>query len=128
MDDDFGLWEVIVSTFWFMLLIAWFWMLINVLADLFRDRELGGGVKALWAVFILLIPWLGVLAYLLVRGDAMNARQQERALEHPGTFRGHQDARAAAGISGELRELADLRDTGVLTPVEYEQAKAKVLA
>lgn len=128
MGDDFGLWDVIVSVFWFMLLVAWFWMIMGILADLFRDRELRGGAKALWALFIVVVPWLGALTYLLVRGNSMNEREQQRALEHQAAMRAQMQAPSGTGLSGELRELAELRDSGILTPSEYEQAKIKALA
>lgn len=127
MEDDFGLWDVIVSVFWFMLLVAWFWMIMNILGDLFRDRELSGGAKALWALFIVIVPWLGVLIYILVRGDSMNAREQQRAKDHEANLRSYLSSTAEPTISQQLRELTELRDLGVLTPAEYEQAKAKAL-
>lgn len=128
MEDDFGLWDVIVSMFWFMLLVAWFWMIMSILGDLFRDRDLPGGAKALWALFIVLVPWLGVLVYILVRGDSMNAREHQRALDHQANMQAFLQPTAAPSISDQLRELTELRDSGVLTPAEYEQAKAKALA
>lgn len=127
MDEDFGLWDVVVSMFWFMLLVAWFWMIMHVLADLFRDREMGGFAKALWALFIVIVPWLGVLIYILVRGDSMNAREQQRAREQQENMRAYLQGTAEPGLSQQLRELTELRDSGVLTPAEYEQAKAKAL-
>ncbi|MET1037071.1 MAG: SHOCT domain-containing protein [Aeromicrobium sp.] len=127
MDDDVGFWDIIISTFWFMLLVAWFWMVIHVLADMFRDRELSGWAKALWALFIVVIPWLGVLVYLLTRGASMNERERERVLERQAMMRGYAQPSGGANLSGELRALAELRDSGVLTLAEYEQAKAKAL-
>ncbi len=73
--DDFGLWDVIVSMFWFMLLFAWIWLLISILGDIFRDRTLGGGAKALWVLFLIFLPWLGALIYLIARGGSMHERQ-----------------------------------------------------
>lgn len=128
MDDDFGLWDLIVAMFWFMLLVAWFWLIISILADLFRDRDLKGGAKALWTLFIIVVPWLGALVYILVRGDSMHERERERALEQQAQMRTYLQAPSQTGVSQELRELAELRDRGVLTPTEYEQAKAKALA
>lgn len=128
MEDDFGLWDVIVSMFWFMLLVAWFWLIMSILSDLFRDRDLRGGAKALWALFIVVVPWLGVLIYILVRGDSMNAREHQRALERQESMRAFLQPTATPSISDQLRDLTELRDQGVLTPAEYEQAKAKALA
>lgn len=128
MDDDFGLWDVIVSMFWFMLLVAWFWLILSILADLFRDRDMSGWGKALWALFIIVVPWLGALIYLIARGGSMQERERQRALEHQASMRAYLQPQAEQGLSKELRELAELRDSGVLTPAEYEQAKAKALA
>ena len=74
MDNDFGLWEVIVSIFWFMLLFAWIWLLIMILSDLFRDRELGGGAKALWVIFIIFLWQI-----------ATNVVATRQALDYPST-------------------------------------------
>ena len=70
--------NVLVSIFWFMLLFAWIWLLITVFADIFRDHELSGWGKALWALFIIVIPWLGALVYLIARGRSMNERALSR--------------------------------------------------
>ena len=129
--DDFSLWDVLVSTFWFMLLFAWIMLLFRIIGDIFRDDELGGGMKALWTVFILFLPWLGVLVYLIARGGSMNERAIKDAQAADARMRAYvQDAAGTGGstVSSELRELAGLRDAGTITPQEYEQAKAKVLA
>ena len=128
MSDGFGLWDVIVSMFWFMLLMSWIWMIIAILGDIFRDRELNGGAKALWTLFIVLIPWLGALVYIFARGNSMNERSRQAVLENQAAVRAYvQDAAGTTSVAEELRELAGLRDSGVITPAEYEQAKAKVL-
>jgi len=129
MSDDFGLWDVIVSMLWFMLLIAWIWLFISILSDIFRDRSLSGGAKALWTLFLVVMPWIGALVYLIVRGSEMGERTVRDAQEREQQFRDYvQEAAGSKGVSGELRELAVLRDSGVLSPAEYEQAKQKVLA
>jgi hypothetical protein len=128
MSDDFGLWEVIVSTFWFMLLIAWIWLFISIIADIFRDRSLGGWSKALWVLFLVVLPWIGALVYLIVRGSSMSERSIQSAQERDQQLRAYvQDAAGSKSVSDELRELAALRDSGVLSPAEYEQAKQKAL-
>jgi putative oligomerization/nucleic acid binding protein/phospholipase D-like protein len=128
--DDFGLWDVIVSIFWFMLLIAWFMLLFRIVADIFGDRTLSGGGKAGWTILIVLLPWLGTLIYLIARGGSMHERALESAQAADAQMRAY--VRDAAGTSGtgvasELRHLTELRDAGTLTPEEYAQAKAKVL-
>jgi hypothetical protein len=129
MDSDFGLWELVVSMFWFMLLVAWIWLIIAIFSDIFRDRELSGGGKAMWALFLILIPWLGALTYLLVRGGSMNERNAKAAEEQSAAFRSYvQEAAGTPSPAEELRKLAELRDGGAITPTDYEAAKAKVLA
>jgi hypothetical protein len=129
MEDDFGLWEVFVSMFWFMLLFAWIMLLFHIIGDIFRDRELGGWSKALWCIFIIFLPWLGVLVYLIARGNSMTQRSVEAAKQNEESMRAYvRDAAGSAGPADELRKLAELRDSGAITPEDYEQAKAKVLA
>jgi hypothetical protein len=129
MSDDFGLWDVFLSMFWFMLLITWIWMIIAIFSDIFRDRELSGGAKAMWTVFLIFLPWIGALSYLIARGDSMNKRTAAAAEEQAASFRSYvKDAAGAPSAADELRKLAELRDSGAITPADYDQAKAKVLA
>jgi hypothetical protein len=126
MSDDFGLWDVMVSIFWFTILLAWISLLIHILADIFRDDSLSGGMKALWTIFIILVPWLGALVYIISNGDSMNRRNREAAMARMAVYDSQRPP--STQVSEELRGLAELRDSGVLSPAEYEQAKAKVLA
>ncbi len=129
MSDDFGLWDVFVSMFWFMLLVAWIALFFHIIGDIFRDRELSGGGKALWTLLLIFLPWLGALLYLIVRGASMNERSARAAEEREAGFRAYvQDAANTTSSADELRKLAELRDSGVITAADYEQAKAKVLA
>lgn len=129
MDDNFGFWDVIVSMFWFMLLFAWIWLFIVILRDLFADRELGGGAKALWVVVLVLFPWIGALVYLIARGSGMHERALKGASEQEAQFRAYvQEAAGSSGsVADELRKLAELRDAGTLSNEEYERAKSQVL-
>jgi hypothetical protein len=131
MEDGFGLWEVIVSMFWFMLLFAWIWLLIVILSDIFRDRELSGWSKALWVVFLVFLPWLGALVYLIARGSSMNERARKTAEANEASFRAYVQDAAGSGSSStadELRKLAELRDSGTITAEDYDRAKAKILS
>jgi hypothetical protein len=116
--------------FWFMLLVAWISLFFRIIGDIFRDRELSGGAKALWTVLLIFLPWLGALLYLIVRGNSMNERSIRAAQDSEASFRAYvQDAAGGATSSAdELRKLAELRDSGVITAADYELAKAKVLA
>jgi hypothetical protein len=123
------LWEALVSIFWFMLLVAWFWLLISILTDVFRDRSLSGLAKGLWCLFVILLPWLGVLVYLIARGPSMHERAIEHARQNERDFRQYvQDAARPTGVADELAKLADLRERGAITDADYETAKAKLLA
>jgi hypothetical protein len=129
MDEDFGLWDVFLSMFWFMLLFAWIALLIHIFSDLFRDRSLGGGAKALWTLLLVFLPWLGVLIYLIARGNSMNERTREAAQAQEESMRAYvRDAAGTPSAADELKKLGDLRASGVITPEDYEAAKAKVLA
>ena len=129
MEDGFGLWDVIISTFWFMLLISWIWLIIAIFGDIFRDRELGGGKKAMWTIFLIFLPWIGAVVYLIARGSSMNERTREVAQANEARMRAYvQDAAGSTSVADQLRELAELRDNSVITPEEYEQGKRKILS
>jgi len=114
--------------FWF-LWIAWIVLLFRVIADIFRSRDMGGVAKALWSIFVILVPWLGVLVYLIARGHSMAGRDLERAQAQDDAFRTY--VQNAAGSSGgtadELAKLADLKAQGVITEAEFAQQKSKLL-
>ena len=126
MEDDFGLWELFASMFWFMLLVFWIWLLMAMIGDILRDSTLRGAAKAAWVLLIVFVPWLGAIVYLFVRGDAMNERAQRALREVSGRPSGHEPT--SSNVSDALRELSELRDRGAITPEEYDRAKAKVLA
>jgi hypothetical protein len=125
-----NLWDVMVSIFWFMLLVAWFWLMIIILNDLFRDRSASGFAKAAWCLFVIILPWIGSLTYLLVRGRGMGERATAEAAHNEQAFRSYvQDVTSTSGtgVADELSRLADLRDQGRISPEDYEQAKQRVL-
>jgi hypothetical protein len=125
-----SLWDLLLSIFWFMLLVAWFWLLIGIITDLFRDPELGGGAKALWCLFLIVLPWIGVVTYLIVRGNSMTGRSIAQAQKNEQAFQ--QYVRDTAGssqpsVADELGKLADLHAAGKISDSDYAQAKARVL-
>lgn len=126
-----SLWDVMVSIFWFMLLVAWFWLLITIVTDIFRDSEMSGFGKAAWCIYVVLLPWLGVLTYLIARGRSMSERAAREAARNEQAFREYvQDAAASSGrssIADELGRLADLYHQGRISAADYEQAKNQVL-
>jgi|SRR5690349_12806270 Short C-terminal domain len=129
--DGFGTGEVLWDMLWFFLFFIWIWILIMVFADIFRSHDLGGWGKALWVIFIIFLPYLGVFVYLIARGGKMQEHRVQDAQAMDAQFR--QYVQSAAGSSGatpaqEIARLADLRDRGVISDAEFEQAKAKALA
>jgi len=124
-------WDVVLSIVWFMILFTWVWMLIAIFGDILRDHELSGWAKAVWTVFLVVLPWIGALTYLIVRGRSMNERARARAQLDNAAF--EQYVRQAAGGSGptgtaeEIGKLAELRDRGAISAEEFTQAKARLL-
>ena len=121
----------LLGVFWtmleFFLFFVWIWLLIIVFSDIFRSRDLGGLAKALWVIFVIVIPLLGVLIYLIARGGGMQERAAERARQQEQAMRDYvQEASATTTSSAdELAKLADLKSSGVITEAEFESAKAK---
>ena len=123
----------ILNVFWTILMVflwvLWFWVLITVFIDLFRSRDLSGWAKALWFVFILVLPLIGVLVYLIARGGKMHEHAAREAELQDQQFRRYvQEAAGSQGSADQLAKLADLRDRGVITADEFEREKAKILA
>ncbi len=118
------------SMFIFFLWVIWIWILIWIFIDIFRSHDLSGWAKALWFLFVLFIPLIGVLVYLIVRGGSMHERAVQDARQQDTEFRQYVQQAAAsspASTADQLAKLADLRDRGVITPDEFEREKAKVL-
>ncbi len=125
---DYPLLGVFWSMLIFFLFVAWLVLLFRVFADIFRSQDMGGWAKALWSIFVILLPFLGVFIYVIVNGKSMgdraaaDAQQQQAALD---TY-----VRQTAGTAGpadELEKLATLRDNGTLTDAEFAAQKAKLL-
>jgi len=121
--------DLFLTMLWFFLFVAWFWLLISVYVDVFRSGDLGGWGKALWVLFVLLLPYLGVLIYLIARGGSMQERSAAQAQRAQYAMESHIGA-AASGPStaDELTKLAQLRDQGILSAEEFETQKTKLLA
>ena len=121
--------DLFFAMLWFFLFVAWIWLVISVLADVFRSDDLTGWAKALWAIFIIVVPLLGVLVYLIGRGGSMHERAMRQAqAQHEATQSYIRDTAGGTGTADELAKLAGLRDSGVLAEDEYQAQKAKLLA
>jgi hypothetical protein len=123
----------LLSIFWtmleFFLFFLWIWLLIVIFMDIFRSHDLGGWAKALWVIFIILLPFLGVLVYLIARGGSMHERSAAQMRQEQKAFDDY--VREAAGTStpvDQLAKLADLKDKGAISDAEFEAQKAKLLA
>ena len=119
-------WSMLVFFLW----IAWFFLLFRVIFDIFRSRDLGGWGKALWAIFVILVPFLGVFVYVIARGASMTDRDVADAQAQDAAFKSkvQEAAGSGGGTADELSKLAELKAQGVITDAEFEQQKAKILA
>lgn len=124
---EFG--DAFLSLLWLFFLVIFFWLLITVFSDLFRDHDLSGWAKAAWILFVVILPFLGILVYLIARGGGMQKRalaQQKAAQEH---FQEYVREQASTGtVPDQLEKLAKLHDDGKLTDEEFAAQKAKLLA
>ena len=122
--------EVIWTMFIFFMWVIWIWLLITVFIDIFRDRSHSGWTKALWVLFVIILPLLGVLVYLIVRGDSMHERQMDHAVSQQ--RRSDDYIREVSGGGGDtadqLTKLSELHKNGVLTDDEFAAQKTKLLA
>lgn len=128
MDNGIGFFDIVWSIFWLFLMVAWFWVMISVVADVFRSKDLNGFSKAIWIAFVILIPWLGVLAYLIVRGDKMHEHNVETINQIEEAQKDYIRSVATVSAADELERLAALKEKGVLTEEEFSAQKAKILA
>ena len=122
--------SLIWMMFMFFVFVLWIWLLIAVFIDIFRSSDLGGWAKAFWVLFIVILPFLGVLVYLIARGGKMHERAAREAVQQQKAFDEYvkQTAGSGTGAADQLAKLADLKSQGALTDAEFEAQKAKILA
>ncbi len=123
----------LLDVFWTMLeffaFFIWIWLLIIVFGDIFRSRDMGGFAKALWIIFVIVVPLIGVLIYLIARGGSMHERAVERAQQQDQAFREYvQQTAGSSSPADEVARLADLKASGAITDEEFQAAKAKALS
>jgi hypothetical protein len=129
MFNDNG--SYLLALFEFFLFFAWFMCLFWVFGDIFRSKDLGGGAKTFWVFFVIFLPWLGILVYLIARGGGMSQRAIEQ--QHQAQAAQSEYIRSVAGSSGsssadQIASAKSLLDSGTITQVEFEALKAKALA
>jgi ABC-type multidrug transport system fused ATPase/permease subunit len=126
--NTFGSGQVLLSMFWFFMFVIWIWVLIALFGDIFRSEDLSGVAKAFWVLFIVILPWLGVLVYLIARGSGMQKRAVERAQTNEAEFRQYVQQTAGGNTADEIAKLAELKNQGALTEAEFQAQKTKLLA
>ncbi len=128
---DYPVLDGFLTILYFFLFVIWIWLLFMVFVDIFRSHDLSVWAKALWVIFIIILPFLGVFVYLIARGGKMHERAADEAARNQKAF--DQYVRQAAGTSGadtatQLTKLAELKTKGVITEEEFQSEKAKLLA
>jgi hypothetical protein len=125
-DVSFG--DLLLMVFEIFLFVVWIWILFTIITDLFRNHEMSGWLKAVWLLFLVFIPYITALIYLIVYGSDMRERQLRAQAE--AKHEADHYIRAAAHVSpaDELHKLHDLVEKGALTEAEYDRAKQKLLA
>lgn len=125
---EFTLGAALLTVLEIFLFIAWIWILVAIIGDLFSDHRVSGWGKAGWTILLVLLPFLGILIYLIARGGTMHERALQRQAEAKSQFDAYVRQTASVSAADELVKLAELRDRGTISESEFEQAKGRVLA
>jgi type VI protein secretion system component VasK len=125
---QYPLLSAFLTMMWFFLWILWLFLLFWIIFDVFRSKDLSGWAKALWLIFIIVLPFLGVLVYLIVRGGSMHERQAREVQAQDEAFRAYVKDAAGSSSADEVAKLADLRERGVISEAEFQAGKAKILS
>jgi len=126
---DYPFLDILWTMFIFFLFIIWIWILITVFSDIFRRKDVGGGMKALWIIFVILLPYLGVLVYLIANHDGMadrNIAQMQKQQQATDAY--IQSVAGSGGAAAEIEKAKGLLDSGAITQAEFDSIKAKALA
>jgi hypothetical protein len=125
---EFGTGQVLWSMLWFFMFFIWIWLLIIVFSDIFRSHDMGGWAKALWVIFVIVLPYLGVFVYLIARGHKMQEHMVQSAQAQDAANRQYvQSVVGTKSPADEIAHLADLKASGAITEEEFQAGKAKAL-
>ncbi len=128
---QFGTGQVLWSILWFFLFFVWIMLIFTIFGDIIRSHDMGGWAKAIWSVFIIFLPFLGIFTYLIVRGGGMGERQLAAAKKQNEAMQAYIQSAASSGsatsAADQLAKLADLHSSGKIDDAEYATAKAKVI-
>jgi len=126
---EYTVWDSFLTMLWFFLFFIWIWLLITVFGDIFRSDDLSGGGKALWLIFVILLPYIGVFVYLIARGKEMGEHRMRDMAQREEQMRSYvKDVASSSSTADEIERLAQLQASGAITEEEFRQAKAKLLA
>jgi ABC-type multidrug transport system fused ATPase/permease subunit len=125
---DFGLGEALLTVIEIFFFVIWIWILITILTDLFRDHELSGWAKAGWMLFLIVVPFVAALVYLIARGSGMRDRTIKAQAEARQHFESYVRETAGGSPADELAKLSDLKEKGTISDQEFARAKEKLLA
>jgi hypothetical protein len=120
--------DVLLWLLEFFLFVVWFWLLITIFGDVFRDQDLSGGGKALWIIFVIVAPFLGIFVYLIVRGGGMAQRAvaaQQQAQDQMAAYA--RQAAASGSAADQIAQAKSLLDAGSIDQAEFDKLKAKAL-
>jgi Short C-terminal domain/Phospholipase_D-nuclease N-terminal len=116
-------WSILIFFCW----VIWIWVVITILADVFSRHDIGGWAKALWVIFVVVLPWLGALIYLIAESNGMRERSEQRAQQDKQQFDSYvRDA--AGGSASEIAKAKELLDSGAISQEEFDKLKAQALA
>ena len=128
---DYPFWNLMGSMLFFFVWVIWIFILIEVFADIFRRHDIGGGAKALWLIFVIILPYLGVFIYLIAESRGMAERKAARAAQAQQQFDGYVQSVAASGSGGsaaEIEKAKQLLDSGAINEAEFNALKQKALS
>ena len=126
---EFGTGQVFWSILWFFLFFVWIMMIFTIFGDIIRSDDMGGVAKAIWVIFIIFLPFLGIFAYLIIRGGKMGERQMKAAQAQESAVQDYiRTTAGGASPAEQLTQLADLHTAGKLSDSEYASAKAKIVS
>jgi len=126
---DYPFLDVFWTIFVFFIWVAWFMLLFRVFGDIFRRHDISGGMKVLWLILVILLPFLGVFIYLIGQGQAMAQRDVERTQAAQQSFDSYvQSVASSGGAAAEIDKAKQLLDTGAISQSEFDAIKAKALA
>ena len=130
--SEWGTGQVLWSMIWFFMFFIWIWLLLMVFGDIFRSQDLGGWSKAIWTIFVILLPYLGVFVYLIARGHKMSEHAAAAAKAQDDAMKQYIQQAAgtttASSTADQLAKLADLKAKGAISDEEFATLKAKALA